>query len=115
MTKQGERAVEHAEQKAGGEGVTRIERLIDGKALGDHCRLFARVTLEPHSSIGYHEHHGESEAYYILSGQGRYDDNGIPAAVGPGDVTHTPSGHGHGIANTGKVPLEFIALILADD
>lgn len=41
MTKQGDRAVEHAEQKAGGEGVTRIERLIDGKALGDHCRLFA--------------------------------------------------------------------------
>lgn len=37
------------------------------------------------------------------------------AAVGPGDVTHTPSGQGHGIANTGKVPLEFIALILADD
>lgn len=90
MTKQGDRAVEHAEQKAGGEGVTRIERLIDGKALGDHCRLFARVTLEPHSSIGYHEHHGESETYYILSGQGRYDDNGVPGSGRPGAMLRTP-------------------------
>lgn len=114
MTKQGQRPVECTEHKAGGEGITRIERLLDNGQMGSHCRLFSRVTLESHSSIGYHEHHGESETYYILSGQGRYDDNGVPTAVGPGDVTHTPSGQGHGIANTGEEPLEFIALILAD-
>ena len=35
--------------------------------------------------------------------------------VGPGDVTFTPSGSGHGLANTGKDNLEFMALIINGD
>ncbi len=34
------------------------------------------MTLEPGCSLGYHEHHGESETYYIIQGQGEYNDNG---------------------------------------
>ena len=38
--------------------------------------MFAEVTIAPGCSLGYHEHHGESETYYIIKGQGEYDDNG---------------------------------------
>ena len=64
--------------------------------------------------MGYHEHHGESETYYILTGQGEYNDNGVYRPVGVGDITYTPSGKGHGLANTGNTDLVFMALIIKD-
>lgn len=35
------------------------------------------MTIEPGCSLGYHEHHNESETYYILRGEGDYNDNGV--------------------------------------
>lgn len=72
------------------------------------------MTLEPGCSLGYHEHHGESETYYILSGQGEYSDNGLYRPVQPGDITFTPDGKGHGLANIGNTDLVFMALIIKD-
>ncbi len=113
ITRHTECTTERTERKAGGEGHTLLESLLTPENRGEHCRLFSRVTLEAHCSLGYHEHHGESETYYILAGHGCYNDNGTLVDVGPGDVTHTPSGSGHALANTGDTPLEFVALILA--
>lgn len=66
------------------------------------------------SSLGYHEHHGESETYYILTGEGNYDDNGRIRPVKAGDVTFTPDGCGHALTNTGDTDLVFMALIIKD-
>ena len=115
MTKPEERTVELTEHKCGGDGHVRIEPLLGDKEMDGKVKLFARVTLEPGCSLGYHEHHGNSETYYILTGSGRYNDNGVMLDVGPGDVTFTPSGSGHGLANTGKDNLEFMALIINGD
>ena len=60
------------------------------------------------------KHHGESETYYIIKGQGEYDDNGTKRPVTVGDKTFTPDGCGHGIANTGDEDLVFMALIQLD-
>ena len=114
-THSSDRTVDRFERKNGGEGHILIEKLLTPAECGSHCRMYARVTLEPHCSLGYHEHHGESETYYILSGAGLYDDNGTPVPVEAGDVTFTPSGHGHGIANTGEIPLVFMAFILPQE
>ena len=76
--------------------------------------MFAEVTIAPACSLGYHEHHGESETYYIIKGQGEYDDNGTKRPVTVGDKTFTPDGWGHGIANTGDEDLVFMALIQLD-
>ena len=73
-----------------------------------------RVTIEPGHSLGYHEHHGESEIYYIISGKGEYSDDGSLRPVSSGDLTFTPDGHGHGMANCGEENLVFTALIVAD-
>ena len=77
-----------------------------------HGRLFAKMTLEPGCSIGWHEHHGESETFYILAGAARYCDNGEWVTLRAGDCAYTPSGEGHSIANAGTQPLEFMALIV---
>ena len=98
----------------GGEGCVIIERILNEKQLNGKCGLYARVTIPAGSSLGYHEHHGESETYFILSGEGEYDDNGQKRAVRPGDVTFTPDGCGHGLKPTGSEPIVFMALIIFD-
>lgn len=99
---------------AGGNGEVVKKHILTAAELNDKTRMFAEITLSPGCSIGYHEHCGESETYYILAGTGDYDDNGEKRAVVPGDVTFTPSGKGHGLANAGTTDLVFIALILRD-
>ena len=47
-----------------------IKHILGEKELNGKCGLYAEVVIEPGCSLGYHEHHGESETYYILSGEG---------------------------------------------
>ena len=44
--------------------------------------------------LGYHEHHGETETYYILSGNGVYVDNGEEVPAKEGDVFFCKDGDG---------------------
>ena len=84
----------------GGEGYVIIKRLLDEKQLNGKCGLYAEVTIEPGCSLGYHEHHGESETYYILSEREFTSDNGTLRMVEAGDVTFTPDGKGHAMTNS---------------
>lgn len=112
MTTKDERKVECRQNMAGGEGHVLIERLLNEEQMDGKSRMYAKVTLEAGCSLGYHEHHGESETYYILSGRGIYNDNGREYEVKEGDCTFTGDGCGHGLVNDGKEDLVFMALIL---
>ncbi len=105
-------AVERVENMFGGEGHVIIRRILDEKELNGKFNLYAEVTLEPNCSLGYHEHHEESETYYILSGEGSYNDNGVSRKVKAGDITFTADGCGHGIKNTGMENLVLMALVI---
>lgn len=97
----------------GGVGKMRIDKILGDAELADKCGLYGRVTLPPGSVLGYHEHHGNGECYFILAGEGEYDDNGTKRMVKAGDVTWTPDGTGHGLSNAaGKEDLVFMALIV---
>lgn len=97
---------------ANGRGAVLIEKILD-RELGDKCGLYARVTIPAGSVLGYHEHHGNGESYFVLSGAAEYDDNGVRRRIGPGDSTWTPDGSGHGVDNSaGSEPIVFIALIV---
>ena len=97
---------------ATGKGAVLIEKILD-EELGDKCGLYARVTIPAGSALGYHEHHGNGESYFILKGEGVYDDNGVKRTVKPGDETWTPDGSGHALDNSnGKEDLVFMALIV---
>ena len=90
------------------------KELIKGEQLGAYCKMFNEVTLKPGCEIGYHEHHGETETYYLTKGAGIYNDNGKEYPVEVGDVTFCADGNGHGIKNAGEEDLVFVALILKE-
>lgn len=97
---------------ANGVGEVLIEKILD-EELADKCGLYARVTIPAGSVLGYHEHHGNGESYFVLSGEAVYDDNGVKRTIKAGDSTWTPDGFGHGVDNSqGKDPIVFMALIV---
>lgn len=96
-----------------GVGEITVRSLLNGpEEMSQKGRVFGHTTVYPGSEIGYHIHNGDSETYYILSGEGRYNDNGTIVEIGPGDVAYCAPGEGHGLACIGDEPVEMIALIL---
>lgn len=107
--------LEYRENMRGGDGTVLLTNLITSPAeLAGKGRLFSKITIEPGCSIGYHEHTGDRELYYIISGTAEYNDNGEIRTVHAGDVTLCPAHSGHGIANRGSETVELIAVILYD-
>ena len=101
------------ENVKGGEGTVLFDYLLGDEQLQGMCGMYAKVTLPPGSSIGYHTHEGDSESYYILSGKGTYiNNNKEEMEIFPNDVTFTADGEGHSIINTGTEKLVFIAMII---
>lgn len=96
----------------GGHGEAHLHHILSGEHLNGKGRLFAQITLEPGNSIGYHEHHEESEVFYILSGEGTLSDNGVQKPLSQGQCAVCPDGEGHAIENTGTETLVILALIL---
>lgn len=103
------------ENPSGGKGRIIIQPLLSDEELGGKCRLYAQATLPVGCSMGYHQHKGDGECYYILSGRGLYNDDGTTREVGAGDVTFCKDGHFHGIENIGDTDLVFMALIIYTD
>ena len=112
IRKKGQYNTELRPEMRGGTGTVKIEHLLDeaGELRGLN-RLFARLTLEPGTSIGFHEHVGEAEVFVVISGTGEIDDNGVKSTVAAGDTILTGFGAGHGVACTGNEPLVMLAVI----
>lgn len=68
--------------------------------------------FRPGEGLGMHRHSGDFEIYYIIKGQGLYNDNGTETTVSAGDTTFCMDGEEHSLLNNGTENLEFIALIL---
>ena len=95
-----------------GTGKIRVENLLNGpEEMYEKGRVFCHTTVFPKSRIGLHEHKGDAETYYILSGTGKYNDNGNIIDVQPGDVYFCGDGESHSIEAFDE-PIEMIALIL---
>ncbi|MBN1864733.1 MAG: cupin domain-containing protein [Victivallales bacterium] len=96
----------------GGEGRVLIENLWDPDTeLKANNRLFARLTIEPGSSIGFHKHEKEEEVFVIEKGIAEMDDNGKVERLYPGDTILTADGAGHSVKSVGDENLEMLAVI----
>lgn len=105
--------VEYREHMRDGDGTVQLTNFVAGAdELCEKGRLFAKITLKPGCSIGYHVHETDSELFYILKGTAEYSDNGEIRTVSAGDVTICPPGEGHGIANRTDETVEFVAVIV---
>lgn len=95
-----------------GAGEVFFRHILEGPAeMYEKGRIFAHVTVHPGSALGLHKHNKESETYYILSGTGKYNDNGTIVDVHPGDMFFCGDGESHSIEAIGE-PIEMIALVL---
>ena len=83
----------------GGNGDVIIEHYIDEGMLNDTVVMYARVTLKPGCSLGYHVHTGNSETIVVLQGTADYNDNGTLMTLHAGDRVHCPNSEGHSIGN----------------
>lgn len=102
------------ENMRGGKGCVHISHLYekDNDEFYGKGRLFAKITLQPGESIGYHVHEGESEGFYVACGRVAFNDNGTVAEAVAGDLLFTGAGEGHSVENIGDEVVELIALIL---
>ncbi len=102
-----------AEGLAGGKGTAEIHHIVTAEELGGAGRMYAKVALKPGASVGWHRHTGETEPYYILSGNGIFtDDDGTKSEVGCGDCCVINAGQCHSIENNSETEdLVFMALI----
>lgn len=106
---------EEKENVMGGTGKVCFYHVINSEEFYGHGRLYAKVVLPSGSSIGVHQHVGETEPYLILEGEGIFTDaNGDKIAVKAGDVCTILPGQTHGMANESGKDLVFMALIHKD-
>ena len=100
------------EKMRGGNGTVEITNFATPAELNDKGRLFAKITLNPGCSIGFHMHEGESELFYVMKGEVIYNDNGTECVCTAGDVMVCPAGSGHAIACKGENAAEVCAAIV---
>ena len=107
-----EKRIDHVHERFGGVGDATIEHYFIESEINDKINLYAKVTLEPGSSFGYHQHSGTSETIVILSGTAEVNDNGTLCILHAGDVTFCPEGCSHSITNpSDSEPLVVQALV----
>ena len=105
--------VETKENVRGGNGSIEFHYILTEEELMGHGTMYARVIIKPHSSIGWHQHVGNTEPYYIIKGEGTFIDNdSSKTTVYPGDVCTIEVGQWHSIENNTDEDMEMIALII---
>ena len=100
------------EKARGGEGIMIGNEYLRNADIKSKLGGFNIMNLEPDGSVGFHQHIGNEEVYYIISGKGIAKDNDNESDIGPGDLIFTGDGNWHGIKNTGAEMLVFAAFIV---
>ncbi len=109
--------LQHREAVRGGKGTVDFYHVVPKDMTDDYVHMFAKLVINPASSIGRHQHVGETEPYYILEGEGLFTDNdGTETVVRPGDVCLIKNGDYHSIENLSDTePLSLMAVIYKQD
>ncbi len=113
IRRDGNYETETRENMRDGQGEARIEHLWRGEELHGRARLFARITLQPGCSIGFHEHTGEAEVFVVTRGEARMMDGDREEILQAGDTILT-SEKGHSVEAFGDQTLEMLAVILPE-
>ena len=100
------------ENPKGGVGTIEIHKKIVKEDSVEGLDLFAKVIMSPYSTIGYHQHIDDAEAYYIVKGEGIFlDHNEVRVPVKAGDICLIKKGQSHGLENPTDQVLEMIAVV----
>ena len=96
----------------GGKGEIELYPVLNEEDLMGKGEVMLRMVLPPGSSIGYHQHLGNFEVYYILSGEGIFQDQEEEKPIQAGEAGLIRPGQYHGLVNTGSRDMVVVALVL---
>ena len=96
---------ETVEHFKGGEGSVTFQPYDDG------TNRIMKVTIHPHSTIGWHQHVGNSETVYVLSGAGKVVVEGGEEALKPGCCSYCAPGEFHSVQNPNEEDLVLFAIV----
>ncbi|BDD86188.1 cupin domain-containing protein [Desulfofustis limnaeus] len=112
IRKASEMRVESLPNLKDGNKTVKVINFIEGEEAENLGRLFGISIIPEGGSIGYHQHVGDFEIYYILHGKALVNDNGAEAVLTVGDMMKCDEGGFHSIENIGDCELRYVALIL---
>lgn len=111
--KKGDIPQKFIEHLYGGSGYVFEEPIIKTpEEINNKGYLMSVLHIKPGSEIAYHQHQGDMEIYYLLSGSGVFYDNKERVEMLPGDTGFTYDGEYHGFMNTGDTVADVLCLIL---
>lgn len=76
----------------------------------DSNKIF-KITLRPHSSVGFHTHVGSQEIMYCLTDEVIVNDDGIKSILKPGQATYCKDGHSHELINNSDKEVSLICSV----
>lgn len=95
-----------------GQGAACIRYLLKPDEKISQVTFIGVVELDSGASIGFHEHLDDTEVYYIIHGQGLFEEKGhAERTVESGDFCYIPKGSGHGLKNTGDDRMSLLAIV----
>ena len=102
------KAKEEVKNLRGGNGSCYIEKASE---LMMNCKMYARITILPGSSIGMHVHENDEEMVYVISGSGKavIDDEFVE--INQGEAHFAKQGKKHSIINHAENNLVILAII----
>lgn len=92
----------------GGKGYVIFREVFGKENFQSNIQFFHETIIPTGSEIGYHQHTGNEETYYVVEGTGCLIADNIKQKVKKGDAVITHSGSSHGLINTGKSDLKII-------
>lgn len=96
----------------GGKGEIELYPVLNEEDLMGKGEVMLRMVLPPGSSIGYHQHLGNFEVYYIISGKGIFQDQEEERPIRAGEAGFIRPGQFHGLMNTGSGEMVVVAVVL---
>jgi mannose-6-phosphate isomerase-like protein (cupin superfamily) len=99
------------ERIRGGKGQGSVQTFFKAEEFSTPLCAFNVLTLEPGSSVGYHQHVDSEEVYWILEGQGLAKDNDQTLQLKQGDALLTNDRNFHSIENNGTGPLKILTVM----
>ena len=91
-----------------GQGSVKNVRLFEAEDFDTRLRFIYYLEMEPGTSIGYHQHGDNEEAYIVMEGKGLMTVNEEARAVKTGDVILNKPGWSHGLENTSDQVLKLL-------
>ena len=98
-----------------GKGTILFRRLWDKDSFLTNWEFIDHCVLPPNTSIGYHQHNGIEEVYYLMSGSGRMTVNDVTWDVKEGDAIPCTLHDSHGLYNNSDKNLEILVISAATE